>query len=77
MACGTPVIASSCHQFDDLEGVVPRPASFIELANEIDEIFSNESYRKEVLKKTEDYIEANTWDISADRYINVYYEINS
>jgi len=77
MACGTPVIASACHQFDDLEGVVPRPANFTDLADEIDEVFSNEPYRKSIIKKTEEYINSNTWDISADRYINLYYQINS
>ena len=77
MACGIPVVASSCHQFDDLEGVVPRPSNFTEIAEELDEIFSNESYRKEILKKSETYIDNNTWSISADRYINLYYQINS
>lgn len=77
MACGTPVVASSCHQFDDLEGIVPRPANFAELADEIDEIFSNEYYKKEILSKIEKYIDENTWDISADRYLNLYYQINT
>lgn len=77
MACGIPVIASSCHQFDDLEGVVPRPVNFTDLADEIDEIFSNQNYRKSILTKSEAYIEANTWEISANRYINLYYQINS
>jgi glycosyltransferase involved in cell wall biosynthesis len=77
MACKTPVIASSCHQFDDLEGVVPRPANFAELAKEIDEMFSNDKHKKKVLEKSAQYIENNTWDISADRYIEIYYKINS
>jgi glycosyltransferase involved in cell wall biosynthesis len=77
MACGIPVIASSCHQFDDLEDVVPRPANFAELADEIDEVFSNHNHRKSILAKSEAYMAANTWGISADRYINLYYQINS
>lgn len=77
MACGIPVIASSCHQFDDLEGIVPRPANFAEIADEIDEIFSNEAHRKGILENSKKYIEENTWDISADRYIKLYYQINT
>jgi glycosyltransferase involved in cell wall biosynthesis len=76
MACGIPVIASSCHQFDDLEGVVPRPANFAELADDIDEIFSNEVFKKNILEKTARYIDDNTWDRSADRYIKLFYQIN-
>jgi glycosyltransferase involved in cell wall biosynthesis len=77
MACGAPVIASSCHQFDDLEGVVPRPTDFVELADEIDEMFSNEAHKKDVLAKSERYIDENTWDICADKYISLYYKINT
>jgi glycosyltransferase involved in cell wall biosynthesis len=77
MACGTPVVASNCHQFDDLEGVVPRPKDYIELAKEIDEIFSNEKYKLSLVKKANNYIDDNNWDITADRYINLYYQINS
>ncbi len=75
MACGIPVIASSCHQFDDLEGVIPRPANFAELADEIDEIFSNEAHKKNIQERAKRYIKDNNWDVSADRYIKLYYEI--
>lgn len=77
MACGTPVIASNCHQFDDLEGIVPRPGTALELAKVIDEIFSNEKYRQSVIAKSSEYISENNWDITADRYINLFYSINS
>lgn len=76
MACGTPVVASNCHQFDDLAGVVPRPGDYIQLAKEIDEIFSNEAHRKNIISKANDYIKENTWSLTADRYIQLYYKIN-
>jgi glycosyltransferase involved in cell wall biosynthesis len=76
MACKTPVIASSCHQFDDLEGVVPRPGNYMELAKEIDEVFSNEGHRKNLIEKADKYITDNNWDVSAERYLNLYYQIN-
>lgn len=75
MANKIPVIASDSSQFDDLDGVVPRPATHIEMAKEIDEIFSNENYRNAVLKRVEKYIHNNTWDISAERYLKLYYEL--
>ncbi len=72
MANNIPVIASDCHQFDDLEGVVPRPNDYLSLAREIDKVFSNESYRNELLLKSKKYIEQNTWDITADRYLDLF-----
>lgn len=75
MACGIPVIASSCHQFDDLAGVIPRPSDYLTLAKEIDKMFSNEEHRKKIIKNTNDYINNNNWEITAERYINLYYNI--
>ncbi len=72
MANGIPVIASKSHMFDDLEGVLPRPDSAEELAKEIDEIFSNEQYRNELKEKTNRHIQANTWDVAAEKYLEVY-----
>jgi glycosyltransferase involved in cell wall biosynthesis len=72
MANGIPVIASDAHLFDDLEGVVPRCANTTTLANEIDKIFSDSSYKNKILESINSYIEKNNWDISADRYLGVY-----
>lgn len=77
MASGRPVICSDAHLFDDMGGVLPRPKDYLELAKEIDEIFSNETYRNSILKKSEDYIAANTWNISADRYLSMYKSITA
>jgi len=77
MACGSPVIASSCHQFDDLEGVIPRPNTYLDLAKEIDKVFSNEKYRNELKIKASKYIKDNTWSITADRYINAFYSVET
>jgi glycosyltransferase involved in cell wall biosynthesis len=72
MANGIPVIASESHMFDDLEGILPRPDSPEKLAWEIDEIFSNDQYRDNLKKRINDHIQANTWDIIADKYLEVY-----
>ncbi len=68
----TPVIASDSHLFDDLEGIVPRPIDHLDLAREIDEIFSNQQYRNGLVLKTDAFIEQNTWEKTADRYLEVY-----
>lgn len=75
MACDTPVIASDCHQFDDLHGVVPRPGDYRELAKEIDKVFSDEKYRTSLIGKISNYIDNNNWDITADRYLDLYSQI--
>ncbi len=76
MACNTPVIASSCHQFDDLNNVVPRPANYTELAKEIDKIFSNSNHKKSLINKANKYIKDNNWDIIGNKYLEIYYKIN-
>jgi glycosyltransferase involved in cell wall biosynthesis len=76
MANNIPVIASSaCNQFDDLEGVLPRPANYLEIAKEIDEIFSNNNYKKDILKKQKKYIRENNWNVGATRYLSLYREL--
>jgi len=77
MANDIPVIASSSHMFDDLEGVLPRPNGHIELAKEIDRIFSNGTYRNNLLNKTEKYIKDNNWDVTADRYLDLFHIIST
>lgn len=69
MANKIPVVASESHMFDDLEGVIPRPASSLELAQEMDKIFSSEKYRKSLLEKNHNYVIDNEWSITADRYL--------
>lgn len=72
MANERPVIASSSHMFDDLEGIVPRPSSPEELAAEIDEIFSNGQYREDLVEKSKKYVSATAWSKIANQYLNVY-----
>lgn len=69
MSYNIPVIASKSHLFDDIEGHVIRIEDYKELANEIDKLFSSEDYRKETISKAHNYINNNTWEITADRYL--------
>lgn len=77
MANKIPVITSDAHLFDDLEGVVPRPGGYIDLAKEIDKIFSDENYKKELVEKNLKYINDNTWEKSAEKYLETYYQLIS
>lgn len=71
MSYNIPVIASKSNLFDDIDGYVKRTDGYIELAQEIDKIFSSEKYKQSVIDKSHEFIKLNTWDITADRYIDV------
>lgn len=75
MANKIPVIASESHLFDDLDGIVPRPKTHLELAKEMSKIFSNGSYKEELLNKADAYLNNNTWDIIARKYLDVAMDI--
>jgi glycosyltransferase involved in cell wall biosynthesis len=72
MACNIPVVVSRGHQFDDLEGILPRASNYEELALEIDKVFSNEEHRKSIIAKSKKYIDENTWTTVADKYLEIY-----
>lgn len=72
MANERPVIASNSHMFDDLEGVVPRPSNYIEMAQTIDNIFSNEEYRNKIIESCRNYVKENNWSNIADQYLSIY-----
>lgn len=69
MANNCPTVASESHMFDDLENIVPKPKNAEELADEIDKIFSNEQYKKEMLENFQKYIKENNWNNTALKYI--------
>lgn len=70
MANRIPTIASRSHMFDDMDGVLPRPRDPEELAAHIDEVFSNHHYRNALISNAEKYVAENTWEITADRYLD-------
>ncbi len=75
MANGIPIIASDCHLFDDLDGVVPRIANANELASEIDRIFSDSAYRHLLVRKNLEFITENTWEQVAKQHVQVFEKI--
>jgi glycosyltransferase involved in cell wall biosynthesis len=72
MANKTPTIVSDSHLFDDLEGILPRPVTYIDLANEIDQIFSDAKYKNNILEKADEFVKNNSWTKSVDMYLNFY-----
>lgn len=75
MANSSPVIASSSHMFDDLEGVLPRPDGPEELADTIHQTFTNGKYKLNLLEKQRKYIKDNSWEKTADRYLEVFKKV--
>lgn len=75
MANNVPVIASASNMFDDLEGVLPRPFGAEALASEIEKVFTNETYKNELLAKQRKYIIDNSWKVTAQRYYDVLKEL--
>ncbi len=75
-ANGIPCIASESHLFDEVPGL-PRPTDAESLANEIDNVFSNSNYKSKLIVNQDHYVENNTWDITADRYLQVMKHIRS
>lgn len=75
MACGTPIVASDSHLFDDLEGVIPRPTDYLTLAEEIDKIFSDHKHKVDLVRKNLQFIQDNSWAVTADRHLSCYGEI--
>lgn len=76
MSYNIPVIASKSHLFDDIDGYIIRISDYIELANEIDKIFSDEKYKNKIINDAHRYIENNTWKKSAEKYFNIIENIN-
>jgi glycosyltransferase involved in cell wall biosynthesis len=75
MSNGIPVIASDCHLFDDLEGVLPRPSNPEELADEIAKVFTSHEYRAELLKKSKNFVTENSWEKIGQRYAEILGEL--
>jgi len=75
MANGIPIIASDCHLFDDIQGVVPRISDHVQLAEEIDRVFSNTQYKADLVQKNLEFVERHNWDATADSHVAVFDKI--
>lgn len=75
MANGIPIIASDCHLFDDVDGIVPRITSHIDLAEEIDHVFSSQEYRKSLVDRNLAFVRDHNWEATADQHLDVFRKI--
>jgi len=72
MAAGTPTITSSVPQFDDVEGVCPRPSTPEELAQEIEAMFGSKGVREKQVEKQNKWLQDNSWDNVTLRHLDLF-----
>ena len=68
LANARPTIVSASPMFDDLAGVLPRPGHAGDLAAAIDQVFSDEIYRQQLITQGLHYIEQHSWAQTARHY---------
>lgn len=72
MTAGTPTITSDVPQFDDLEGVCPRPANADELAEEITKLFNSKEGRESQVAKQNQYLVDTSWEAVTKRHLELF-----
>jgi glycosyltransferase involved in cell wall biosynthesis len=77
MSYDLPVIASNSNLFSDVDGYVIRTADHLELANEIDKLFSDSNYRTQTIQKSHEFIKLNSWESSSQKYFDAIREVQS
>lgn len=72
MTAGTPTITSSVPQFDDVEGVCPRPSTPEELAQEIEALFGSKGVREKQVEKQNKWLQDNCWDNVTKQHLDLF-----
>jgi len=72
MAAGTPTITSAVPQFDDVEGVCPRPTTPEELAQEVEAMFGSKGVRERQIEKQNKWLQDNSWDNVTTRHLELF-----
>ena len=72
MAAGTPTITSFVPQFDDVEGVCPRPKDAQELADAVTHFFSSKDVREEQVRRQNQFLIDNSWDAVTDQHLELF-----
>ena len=72
MAAGTPTITSFVPQFDDIDGVCPRPKDAVELAQEIEKFFSSKEVRDEQIRRQNQFLIDNSWDAVTQQHLELF-----
>jgi len=76
MAAGTPTICSDVPQFDDVEGVCPRPGCAEDLAKEIEILFGSKGTRDKQVERQNKWLNDNSWDNIVKRHLDLFSGVN-
>jgi len=78
MSKAVPVVTSSVNHFSDLPTI--KADSPEEIAKALESLFNSQAAKEEQINKQLQYVDENTWENVAKRYIsllnNSFYEIN-
>ena len=72
MSTGIPTIASSVPQFDDMEGIIPRPSDAKELAAEIEVFFENKEVREKQIEKQNKFLLDTSWENITLKHLDLF-----
>ena len=78
MACGTPVITSNCSSLPETVGdaaIQIEPGNSEELAHQMERFLSDESLRKQYIKKGLDHVALHTWENAGRKMLQVFEDI--
>jgi glycosyltransferase involved in cell wall biosynthesis len=75
MSTATPLVTSSAHLFDDLDGYVSKADTAEELCAAIDKVFSDWKIKKSQLDKRSEFLKNNNWKNIAGQTFNLYKKI--
>lgn len=71
MTSGTPTVTSDVPQFDDLEGICPRPATVDDLVLEISSLLNSKDARAKQVERQNKYLTETSWDIVAKQHLDL------
>lgn len=76
LSLGIPTIVSGdTFQFEEFDNILPKPISVKELANEINNVLSNKKYANLLVDKANNYINENSWEIVANRFVSLFKKV--
>jgi glycosyltransferase involved in cell wall biosynthesis len=80
MACGTPVITSNCSSLLETVGdaaIHIDPEAIEELVDEIGNILSDHTLKKNLIQNGLDHVARHTWKIAAEKLVAVFADVQS
>ena len=72
MTQGIPTIVSDVPQFDDMDGICPRPANSAELAQEIETFFNSKNVREKQIERQNKFLLDNSWENVTQQHLDLF-----